>query len=179
MYGRFGTGGDFDASAAYAATPSQRASAALAAAGMKLSDFFAAVGAMRMLPPRPSWLRLKGDKAPEPKAFSARIPPSTLPAAPPAEAPIPPVAFAAVTPDGTPVTEGIGDVGNPVQYPPSIAGPDVPGGGGPFVVRPPTTAVPEPATWLLMIGGFGIVGWQMRRRHRSAAATLAPRPGKY
>src|SRR3546814_127510 len=24
--------------------------------------------------------------------------------------------------------------------------------------------VPEPETWLMMIGGFGLVGWQLRRR---------------
>ncbi|MBY0520051.1 MAG: PEPxxWA-CTERM sorting domain-containing protein, partial [Sphingomonas sp.] len=34
-----------------------------------------------------------------------------------------------------------------------------------------TPAVPEPATWAMMIGGFGIVGGAMRRR--SAKPTLA------
>ena len=28
-------------------------------------------------------------------------------------------------------------------------------------------AVPEPATWLLMIAGVGLVGWQLRRRRQS------------
>ena len=32
-------------------------------------------------------------------------------------------------------------------------------------------AVPEPATWGMMLAGFGAVGWSMRRR-RSAAAVL-------
>lgn len=30
----------------------------------------------------------------------------------------------------------------------------------------PASAVPEPATWAMMIGGFGIVGMAMRRRRR-------------
>jgi hypothetical protein len=36
-------------------------------------------------------------------------------------------------------------------------------GSGP-VVQPPTGAVPEPATWAMMILGFGLVGASMRRR---------------
>lgn len=35
-----------------------------------------------------------------------------------------------------------------------------------------TSAVPEPAAWAMMIGGFGLVGGAMRRR-RSTAATVA------
>ena len=31
-------------------------------------------------------------------------------------------------------------------------------------VTPPVAAVPEPATWAMMIGGFGLVGGAMRRR---------------
>lgn len=30
-----------------------------------------------------------------------------------------------------------------------------------------TAAVPEPATWALMILGFGVVGYSMRRRHKA------------
>jgi hypothetical protein len=30
-------------------------------------------------------------------------------------------------------------------------------------------AVPEPATWMMMILGFGVIGWRVRSR-RSAAA---------
>jgi hypothetical protein len=29
---------------------------------------------------------------------------------------------------------------------------------------PPPSAVPEPATWLTMLLGFGLIGWQLRRR---------------
>lgn len=33
--------------------------------------------------------------------------------------------------------------------------------------------VPEPGTWLMMIGGFGMVGAAMRRQHRRAAVATA------
>jgi len=38
---------------------------------------------------------------------------------------------------------------------------------------PPTTAVPEPATWAMMIGGFGLVGGAMRRRRLTSSVTCA------
>lgn len=38
---------------------------------------------------------------------------------------------------------------------------------------PPTGAVPEPATWAMMIGGFGLVGGAMRRRARRGLAVTA------
>ena len=34
-------------------------------------------------------------------------------------------------------------------------------------------AVPEPATWAMMIGGFGIAGASMRRRRNKAKVTYA------
>lgn len=37
-------------------------------------------------------------------------------------------------------------------------------------VRDPTAAVPEPAAWSLMIGGFGLAGAALRRRRATAAA---------
>lgn len=35
------------------------------------------------------------------------------------------------------------------------------------------TAVPEPATWVMMIGGFGMAGAAMRRKNRGVALTRA------
>jgi len=37
----------------------------------------------------------------------------------------------------------------------------------------PTPAVPEPATWAMMIGGFGMIGVAMRRRARRAAYAIS------
>ncbi|MDB5453794.1 MAG: hypothetical protein JWO33_2372, partial [Caulobacteraceae bacterium] len=34
-------------------------------------------------------------------------------------------------------------------------------------------AVPEPATWAMMIAGFGMIGGAMRHRRRTPAATFA------
>jgi len=34
----------------------------------------------------------------------------------------------------------------------------------------PTSAAPEPATWAMMVGGFGLIGFAMRRRTRVAFA---------
>ena len=38
-----------------------------------------------------------------------------------------------------------------------------------FAVFTPSAAVPEPASWAMMIGGFGIVGGSLRRRRRVSA----------
>ena len=37
----------------------------------------------------------------------------------------------------------------------------------------PTTAVPEPATWAMMLLGFAGIGWQLRRRRGSPIAQFA------
>ncbi len=42
-------------------------------------------------------------------------------------------------------------------------------GVGATVVVSPTSAVPEPASWALMIGGFGLAGVALRRRRAVAA----------
>ena len=52
----------------------------------------------------------------------------------------------------------------------------IPGGSNTFVftlgqVGVPASAVPEPATWALMLGGFGLLGAVARRRERLAHAT--------
>lgn len=45
-------------------------------------------------------------------------------------------------------------------------------GQGP-VVTPPTGAVPEPSTWLMMIAGFGMLGGAMRRRKHAVRVAYA------
>lgn len=39
-------------------------------------------------------------------------------------------------------------------------------------VVPTVAAVPEPASWAMMIGGFGLIGGAMRRRQRNVATTV-------
>ncbi|MDR6125346.1 PEPxxWA-CTERM sorting domain-containing protein [Sphingomonas sp. SORGH_AS_0438] len=41
------------------------------------------------------------------------------------------------------------------------------------IVADSVSAVPEPATWMLMLGGFGMVGATMRYRRRSIAVVTA------
>jgi hypothetical protein len=57
-------------------------------------------------------------------------------------------------------------------------------GGGGVTTLEIAPAVPEPATWLMMISGFGILGFAMRRRRRqqrnaavraTGALAVAPR----
>lgn len=45
-----------------------------------------------------------------------------------------------------------------------------PGGGNPGGGDPPMAAVPEPATWAMLIVGFGVIGAGMRRRPRPLTA---------
>lgn len=40
--------------------------------------------------------------------------------------------------------------------------------GSPTTTEPPTSAVPEPTTWAMMLAGFGTVGFAMRRRRKGA-----------
>ena len=49
---------------------------------------------------------------------------------------------------------------------------NVPNGtsGGIFLDAVSVTAVPEPAAWAMMIGGFGLIGGAMRRRRRTSVA---------
>lgn len=36
-----------------------------------------------------------------------------------------------------------------------------------------TSAVPEPGTWMLMIAGIGLMGWQLRRRRQTTTVSYA------
>ena len=45
-------------------------------------------------------------------------------------------------------------------------------GTGP-VIQPPVGAVPEPATWAMMIGGFGMAGGSLRYRRRKTSVSFA------
>lgn len=53
------------------------------------------------------------------------------------------------------------------------------GGGGGFIAAPDTApAIPEPATWLMMIVGFGLLGaWLRRRRRFELTAGIGRTPG--
>jgi uncharacterized membrane protein len=42
--------------------------------------------------------------------------------------------------------------------------------GNLVLLTPQTAAVPEPMSWAMMTAGFGLLGWQMRRRARPMAA---------
>lgn len=43
----------------------------------------------------------------------------------------------------------------------------------PPAITPPTAAVPEPATWAMVIAGFGLIGGVMRRRRHQVAVRYA------
>lgn len=62
------------------------------------------------------------------------------------------------------------DLGDTVQ--PNIAtfGGDGNDYNGNFRIQAAAGAVPEPATWAMMLGGFGLVGASMRRRSRTVVA---------
>lgn len=91
------------------------------------------------------------------------------------------------------VTEGIGDqfaTGSEIIADPLTAGATsfgygrtttVSGGrtlflndsNNPFIAAQAINAVPEPATWLMLIGGFGMIGGTMRRRSASVRVRYA------
>lgn len=85
--------------------------------------------------------------------------PAVLPAATVAAAGIPAVAAAS----GLPAAAGFAAL---PLIPAIFSGGGGGGGGSPAAV----SAVPEPATWLMMIMGFGILGSALRRRRRYGAS---------
>ncbi|WP_439532925.1 PEPxxWA-CTERM sorting domain-containing protein [Polymorphobacter sp.] len=64
--------------------------------------------------------------------------------------------------------------GGPTPGPGAPAGP---GDGGGVIIIPPTEGVgdvvPEPGTWTLMIGGFGVLGMAMRNRRQSGQTDVS------
>lgn len=66
---------------------------------------------------------------------------------------------------------GYAEVGG--SYLDRIAYNDTPGGSittGEAIAAAPNAAVPEPASWALMIGGFGLVGGALRRQRQALAS---------
>ena len=101
---------------------------------------------------------------------------------------VPPVEMPAATPlysvvASPPVAQALIPGGSGGGSPPSQILP--PGGGGGIVappetptvpttpVTPVTPAVPEPDTWAMMLVGFGLVGWAIRRDKRAVARATA------
>lgn len=175
---------DIDPGALWSAVAIDQASAAVAGGGgMGINEFLAASRALRFLPPERTWWNLKGGKL-APKVFGAIAP--NDPAEDPGTSALPeaiaPVAFSAFAPDGG---AGDGDLGNsggltPQSGPSPLAtGPtNLPNPSGPTGIVPATTpggiAVPEPASWALMILGFGAVGAAMRRKHAKDNRAASP-----
>lgn len=66
--------------------------------------------------------------------------------------------------------------GGGIFVPPGGGGSSPPGGGTPPgqpPEQPPVPAVPEPSTWAMLLIGFGMTGWAMRRQRRLAMAVAA------
>ena len=66
---------------------------------------------------------------------------------------------------------GGGPIGSGPIGPVFGGSPSIGGGGGVGPVTPPNnqpviSAVPEPSTWALMLMGFGVIGWSLRRVQR-------------
>jgi hypothetical protein len=111
-------------------------------------------------------------------------------AGPPAPGAVPEQVAAALAPGGLPAAGGPGAGIVPLPLPgvPGSSGGIIPpsggggssgggssGGGSSGGVNPPppppvVTPVPEPATWIMMITGIGLIGLQLRRRRGPALA---------
>jgi hypothetical protein len=128
--------------------------------------------------------RALGERAPAPAEYKvAAVAPSAIPAAPVpatavapavlAPAPVPPTAVAsvataapvAVAPVVAAAATGGSSLGAAALLPaiPLVLAAGGGGGGGSANVAP---AVPEPSTWMMMISGFAMLGFALRRRRR-------------
>ena len=67
--------------------------------------------------------------------------------------------------DGTALSIGFGGVANQIVFDDITFGSEIPGRGN--------NAVPEPATWAMMLMGFGAAGFAMRRRRRQSGTAFA------
>jgi hypothetical protein len=102
--------------------------------------------------------------------------------------PVPPIEMPAATPlynvvTSPPIAQTLVPGGSGGSSPPSEA--PTPGGGGGVVVPPETPivpvtpvtpvtpAVPEPNTWAMMLVGFGLLGWAIRREKWTGAQPAA------
>lgn len=110
-------------------------------------------------------------------ASSAAIPPSAMSAVPGAEQ-VPSALFA------QPVVESPAASALPAAAGAAGGNAAPAAGAQPLPLVPPAAGnpqtppqqpgpVPEPGSWLMMLGGFGIAGWFMRRRAKSATAAAA------
>lgn len=110
-------------------------------------------------------------RGPNPTAFDTLVGPPPPPSiVPPPEAPL----YTAVAGPPLPVPPITG--GTTGGGPPGLSNIPLPGGGGgifsppevvtstPEVPQTPVPAVPEPASWAMMIFGFALIGRMMRRR---------------
>mgnify|MGYP000176760204 CR=1 FL=1 len=151
-------------------SPEQRPEGALASAKGRVSAVLPAAVA----PAAPPKVASVAAPAGKPPIVTYAVPetPMVLPAA------VVPAVASALPLAATPAAAGGG-----LFIPPLI----VPGGGGGGITtlvtpptstpNPPVPGVPEPATWAMMIIGFGLLGALLRRRRRTAGETGLARAG--
>jgi hypothetical protein len=113
-----------------------------------------------------------GERTPAAVAVPAQAAPPLAPAvlAPPPGSPIAPAVAAAAVPAVVVPAAAVAAGGGGSALAGLAALPIIPavlgGGGGGGVSVSAAPAVPEPATWLMMIAGFAVIGSALRRRRR-------------
>jgi len=145
--------------------------------------------------PRAQPVAFAAPPVPKSEVLSERTPAVKVASAAPVAAVLPPVAapVAAVAPIPAPALAAAAPVLAIPAVPAAVGGvspllgglalvPLVPaafggGGGGGVTAIDIAPAVPEPATWLMMITGFGMLGFALRRRRRQQRTTGTPAAG--